>query len=288
MIDKEGSTYYSFQIDNITQPVVVSCQYDTTETKNDLLDAHYLLFVMKGKCRVSREGHPEIILQEKEFTLLPYGGTYQRTCYPGSYILWIRIKLTARHHIDTIMNVINNKKDNHTVTSQIVPINDILESYLEGVLIYLERGLPPYPILYFSKIKELFFILERYYTHQELLNLISPVLNLDFDFAGFVLGNWKSVKNASELIHLSMYCETTFNKKFKRIFFTTPYKWLNQHKAVGIYDELLHTDEPFKVIAEKFNFNSLQQFNDYCVRNFRTTPGSIRKLKYSPEEQTNN
>ncbi|MCD8264150.1 MAG: helix-turn-helix transcriptional regulator [Tannerellaceae bacterium] len=83
-------------------------------------------------------------------------------------------------------------------------------------------------------------------------------------------------KNAKELAELASYTETAFNKKFKKVFGTTPYKWLNERKSTKIMYEITNTDKPLKQIAEEYDFNSQQQFNDYCIRNLKQTPGNIR------------
>lgn len=51
---------------------------------------------------------------------------------------------------------------------------------------------------------------------------------------------------------------------------------MNERKSTKIFYEITNTDKPLKLIAEEYDFNSQQQFNDYCIRNLKQTPGNIR------------
>lgn len=78
-------------------------------------------------------------------------------------------------------------------------------------------------------------------------------MNNDFIFASFILRNWQNAKNAKELAEIAAYSEAAFNKKFKKVFGTTPYKWLNEKRATQILYTITNTDKPLKQIADEYN-----------------------------------
>jgi len=120
-------------------------------------------------------------------------------------------------------------------------------------------------------------LFRAYYTKEDLAVFFSPVLTNTTEFSNFVLQNYRKVKTVRELARLYSCSISSFDKKFKKAFGISPYKWMQERKVSLIYHEIYATHKPIKQIAEEQQFMSLPQFNDYCKKHFGYPPGRMRK-----------
>ncbi|MCC8095681.1 MAG: helix-turn-helix domain-containing protein [Tannerellaceae bacterium] len=154
-------------------------------------------------------------------------------------------------------------------------INAPLKVYIYSLKEYISDDIR---CIYFFeiKVKELFFLLRNYYTKEELKQFFSPLLSHDFFFSDFVLKNHHKVKNVKEFAELANYSISGFEKRFKRVFNISAYKWMKEQKAKTILHEIHHTRKTFKEIGWDYGFSSPAQFSDFCKSNFGP-PGQIRE-----------
>ncbi|MDR2894365.1 MAG: helix-turn-helix transcriptional regulator [Alistipes sp.] len=68
-----------------------------------------------------------------------------------------------------------------------------------------------------------------------------------------------------------------FAIRFKKIFGTTPHKWMQQEKARRIYLDICRSELSLKEIAERYDFTLLPNFYRFCKQIFGDSPGRIRK-----------
>lgn len=129
------------------------------------------------------------------------------------------------------------------------------------------------------KVKELFFLLRGYYDKSELLNFFSLLLSRDVTFSDQVLKIHRKAKTVQELADMMHYSLSGFQKRFKRVFGISAYRWMKEERTKSIYHELNNTNKSFKVISEEFGFSSPSHFNDFCKDAFGATPGKIRQDK---------
>ena len=76
------------------------------------------------------------------------------------------------------------------------------------------------------------------------------------------------------------YTVSGFEKRFKRVFGVSPYKWMNNQKAKMIFQQVRTTDLTLKEISANFGFTSLSRFNDFCKTNLGKPPGDIREKSH--------
>jgi AraC-like DNA-binding protein len=69
-------------------------------------------------------------------------------------------------------------------------------------------------------------------------------------------------------------------KRFRKVFNTSGYKWMNDQKTKKIYHALCTNDHNFKELSAEFGFASEAAFNRFCKQHLGQTPGQIRK-KYT-------
>ncbi|MCD8260505.1 MAG: helix-turn-helix domain-containing protein [Bacteroides sp.] len=243
----------------------------------DTIGINEIIFVLEGRCEIVCDTYPPVTISEKESLFLPSGSKFQATSRKDSNIIILRLDPLQKLYGSFSLEELYQEAQQYSFPEEAgkLEINTMMNQYLSNLSAYIESGIK-FPVLYEIKIKELLLLLTDYYEKKNLCYFFKPVLNNDFGFASFILNNWKNAKNAKELAELASYSEPAFIKKFKKVFETTPYKWLNERKSTKILYEITNTDKPLKQIAEEYDFNSQQQFNDYCIRNFKQTPGNIR------------
>ncbi|MCD8264888.1 MAG: AraC family transcriptional regulator [Tannerellaceae bacterium] len=118
-------------------------------------------------------------------------------------------------------------------------IHQRLQAYLKNLSDFIEDGMKC--IYYYEiKLKELFFLLRAYYTREELRGFFQPLVSNDMQFSDFVLKNYHKVKNVKEFAELANYSISGFEKKFKKVFKVSAYKWMTEKKASHILHEI-HT-----------------------------------------------
>ncbi len=275
--------YFNFHSGKLKYDLIEIFAHQKNEHMRGTVKISKVIFVINGECRITTDSNPEVKLNNNHALFLPVGSRYHITYPKPTSAMIIRIdpfqKLYGCYSLEDLYNV--SGTDSGLDISGLLKMTPILRSYVENLYVYIKTGVNN-DTLYDIKVKELLYILSAYYSKKELSRFFKPLLNTDNNFASFVLNNWQSVRNAKELAQLSSYCETSFNKKFKKVFGDTPYRWLNEKRSAQVLYKLTHTSKPFKQIADEYKFSSQQQFNDYCIRNFEMTPGNIRNSNPVP------
>jgi AraC-like DNA-binding protein len=127
------------------------------------------------------------------------------------------------------------------------------------------------------KIQEFLFLINAYYTKSIISAFFKPIYNRDSLFTNNVFENLDKVKTAKELAEKLGYGLSGFEKKFKRVFKVSPYRWMQSQKAKQVYHEVCHGRRTFTKISTEMGFSSPAHFNDFCRIYFGKTPGKLRK-----------
>ena len=130
---------------------------------------------------------------------------------------------------------------------------------------------------YDLKIREMLFLIWAYYDKKQVFNFFKPIYNSDFSFSSSVFKHLNEVKTVGDLAVKLDYSLSGFEKKFRRIFETSPYQWMQEQRAKKIHKEIICTRKTFTVIAKEYDFSSPAHFNDFCKQYFNNTPGGLRK-----------
>jgi AraC-like DNA-binding protein len=127
------------------------------------------------------------------------------------------------------------------------------------------------------KIQELLVLIQAYYDKRQLINFYAPIYSRDFIFSNNVFKNIDNVKTVRELANAFDYSLSGFEKKFKKIFKISPYRWIQEQKAKKIYYEVSYGPKSFTQLSEEYGFSSPAHFNDFCKQYYGYTPGGLRK-----------
>lgn len=157
-----------------------------------------------------------------------------------------------------------------------LPILSPLDLALKSSVMYYEAGLNCGVVME-AKLKEFFFLLSAYYSHEDLGKFLAPLLREEVDFKEFVINNFSKVSTVQELAQLRNMSLRVFNKTFKDTFNMPPYQWMLAQKGVLIEKKLAQKSISFSEIIEEFGFSSPSHFTVYCRRQFGMTPTQKRR-----------
>ena len=127
------------------------------------------------------------------------------------------------------------------------------------------------------KIQEFLCLISEYHSKIAVFNFLKPIYNRDSLFANNVYKYYDKVKTIQELAKMFGYHLSGFEKKFKRIFNTSPYRWMQQQRSNKVYYEVVYGHKTFTQLSSELGFSSPAHFNDFCKTYFKQTPGDLRK-----------
>ncbi len=125
------------------------------------------------------------------------------------------------------------------------------------------------------KRKEFFFYLKGYYSKEQIVKLMYPLLSKEFKFKNFVYKNYHHVNNVIDLIKLSDMGRSQFFERFKEEFGVTAKQWMIRKKSEAILLRLSEPEASIKEIMFDFGFNSASQFNRFCKQYLGDNPSSL-------------
>lgn len=241
---------------------------------------HVIMFVLKGKIRVTLGLYDVCIVEAGNFMFHPGNNKSIMESLEDYTVLIMRFHINMAFCSHFPLEALCEKPEmdaQHEI--EILPLNDILESYVYNVNLMFEKG--SFCSYYHDlKLKELLYILRTCFSEQQLVRFFYSILNNDLEFAGKIYKNLNKIRTVKELVDLFNYSYSGFEKRFKKIFGVSAYKWLQAERAKMIYHEINCSTKTILMIGYEFGFNSPSHFNDYCKRMFKQTPGQLRKSNH--------
>jgi len=241
-----------------------------------------LIFVLNGEIKFSLGKFTNCHIGKSQIIYLPTGYNFLCTAVEDCKLLVMCIQGQTRFCDD--YNFMDLEKDilyipNYSMAEArpaTLEINGIMEKYIEALLEYIGAG-AKCKCFYLIKIKELFYIFRWFYPKETLIDFFQSALKGGTDFAAYIMDAWHKYSSVGEMAEAMNYTVSGFEKRFKRIFGVSPYKWMLNQKAERIFHQLRTTDLTLKQISSNFGFNSLSRFNDFCKSNLGKSPGDIRE-----------
>lgn len=235
-----------------------------------------LVFVTQGRVTLNKLGEKKTDVNEREFVFLPAN---KETFFHASEDVALTIFRIAKR-----MNLIQyfgvQKRSAKDVEGGFYKLrcNDLLVGYLVQLKMYMDQDLDNY---YYQSLKldELLLSCAWFYSKDQLANLFASQSNLVCEFSNYIFKNGHRYHTISELAKDMNYSVSGFDKKFKRVFGVSGYKWLKKQKAKRVLESIYSNDLSFKQIADNFDFSSESYFYEFCKAEFGKTPGQIRKNK---------
>jgi AraC-like DNA-binding protein len=155
------------------------------------------------------------------------------------------------------------------------PIRYPLTTYIDLLMVYLKEGINC-EHLHEIKEKELFLVLRRCYSREEIMHLLHPIIGVS-DFKALILQNYMKVQSVSELAELTGLGRTAFDTKFRDVFGMSARQWILKEMAKRIRYRAKDPAMSIRRLITEFKFNSATHFYRFCKQQFDCTPTELLK-----------
>jgi AraC-like DNA-binding protein len=238
---------------------------------------NYIVFLTSGKLELNFNKVGVNELNAEEMVLIPIKseGT-GKVLENSSFILLAfdseHLNLCDKFSIDDVLSSATPEDG----IARPLPIYPPMQMVLDSVNFFLSNNISCIH-LHEIKQKEAFLILRAFYTKEENASLFAPLLQgSKVNLPEFVRINYLKVRTAEELAKRYDVDFPEFAKKFVEAFGVDPQKWMDRRKAEMICADLKVVDIPMENISKKFLFESLEEFNNFCIKNIGKTPVEYR------------
>ena len=259
--------------------IVELLEYPTGQTGTAHIFQQEIVFIVRGTAQAAIEGFTiGRKLKKDDFVFLPAGARLTYNISPDSTLLVVRIPGDVPEcPVFRMSNVVGNTTPQRDPTGiHVLTINRRVGNFVSELIETISDGFLCRHFLQ-GEANRLLFLLNAYYSDEDRLNFFSHILTPDIKFSEFVRMNHMKYRTIGELSDVLCMTTQAFSNRFKKVFGTTPHKWMLQEKARHIYNDICRTNMPLKEIALKYDFPLSSNFFRFCKQTFGESPGRIRK-----------
>lgn len=193
-----------------------------------------------------------------------------------SLVIPDKMEFSENIPIESLMYKLRTYESQDKAKGGVLSIRSGINYYIESLFDYLIEKLKS-DSYYELKMKELRFLLEKFYSSDELVVFFHSSLIGYIEFYDDVKKYIQTCIGADE-IAARMNCSVPdFSKRFRKIFGETPSHWLRHRRLRIITYELLMTGKTVEQIMSEQGFTSMAGFNNFCKTNFKRKPEVLRK-----------
>lgn len=261
------------------QKTIESIETETKAEGNYFTKNHELVYILRGEAIFSygyKNTGKTGETGEGNMIFLPMGSHVNYSIPKDSQLIIFHIN-NERLLCECCKKEDRNRKKKvekgHSVT---LKASTIIKTYMNTLNLNLS-GENDYTRYFNVKIHELLLLIDDSYTKDELAVFFGETLYKETAFTSYVLHNYHLYNTVIEFAKAMGYTVSGFEKRFKKAFGISPYKWMKEQKAKRIYQEVCFGKYNFKQIADKYNFASTSTFNDFYKLTFGETPGKARR-----------
>lgn len=240
------------------------------------LQYNNVVILIEGECIISCNQYDNRKVYSSEMVLLPRGALVDAYTQKDCKLLLFSFGM-VRNVCD--VNMLQSYYDLcHDIHYDFTPleIRHPLNEFIDLLVFCLKSGMNC-AHLHEIKHKEFFLYLRGFYTKEEIVQLLFPIMGKKMKFKDRVLENYTKVENVEELIELLNMSKNAFYAKFSKEFGMSPRQWMLKQIRHQVFIKAAIPDITIKELMELFNFDSPVQFNRFCMREFNCTPGELIK-----------
>lgn len=243
-----------------------------------------IVFLLEGETSYSAGIFNNLKIRKRQGIFLLPGYHFSFDTKYGAQLLILRlsqkIQFCECYLLETLANQNLKKGLGEIRTEQVRPpllwMREEIDSYVAGLLLIINHGLRCK--LYFElKIKELFYLLRTFYTKEELAIFFGDVMSYESSFSYYIWHNYHRYLTVMEMAKGMNIALSSFEKRFKKVFGLSPYRWMNEQRAKKIFNALCTEEMPIKEMCMHFGFASKTAFNSFCKKKLGDAPAEIRK-----------
>jgi len=238
---------------------------------------NYIVFLTSGKLELNFNQVDVKELNAEERILIPANSEGTCRVLENSFFILRafdnkHLHLCNKFAIDDLLSFVTPAD----CTAKPIPIYPPMQMVLDSINFFLSNNISCIN-LHEIKQKEAFLILRTFYTKEENASLFAPLLQgNNVSLPEFVRINYLKVRTAEELATRYDLDFTEFTRRFIDAFGVDPQKWMDKKKTEMICADLTLTDIPMENISKKFLFESVEEFNNFFIRNTGKTPVEYR------------
>jgi len=238
---------------------------------------NYIVFLTSGKLELNFNKVDVKELNAEEMILIPVKSEVTGRVLENSYFILLafdnkHLHLCNKFSIDDLLSFITPED----CSAKPIPIYPPMQMVLDSIKFFLSNNISCIN-LHEIKQKEAFLILRTFYTKEENASLFAPLLHGNsVNLPEFVRMNYLKVRTAEELAKRYDLNFEEFTRSFIEAFGVDPQKWMNKRKTEMICADLKVADIPMENISKKFLFESVEEFNNFFIRNTGKTPVKYR------------
>lgn len=240
----------------------------------DSQEKHTFVFLTKGAISVSINGCKTVNMTQPYLFFIPELSVAKIHILSNSRLMTMCFKEYLPICSKENMAELCSYMPMHTSPVHRLPVESPLLTFLKTIedILSLGTSCPSYHKL---KVKELFFLLNTYYSSSDLASLLEPLLYDNFKLKSFVYKNYRDVNTVNELVEKSGLSRTLFFEQFKKTFGISVKQWMLRKKAELINERLSESNVVLKEVMLDFGFSSASQFNRFCRVYLGDTPSNI-------------
>lgn len=264
----------SLQIEDIAQASIQQYQLQPTEQLQSRSNSNCIAFVLVGSILLDLDSHTLPIMSSKQMlfikALTPYriraqDKTVLMLIDTGSFSLPYQVLFMDKPPLD--------RGNMGEPILKFTPLITHFAATLKAAMVHDFSNTDYINI----KVNELFFLINSSYTARQRSNLFWGGQSSDRIFFSFVIHTYKKAGNVKTLAKMASYSLSGFEKRFKKVFNTSPAQWFKDRKASDIYMEVCDAVKSFKEISVEYGFCSPAHFNVFCKARLGDTPGKLRQ-----------
>ncbi len=236
-----------------------------------------ILFVVRGGGRITMEHtHISRTLERGEFVFLPGGSRWACDFVEETTLMMIRMVVDSPEcHVLRIAETTDCPEE-FLSKPYALSANERMWHFIHGLQQTIADGFRCRLYMQ-TEVLRMLFLLHAYYSPQECARFFAHILTTDIKFSEFVRANHMKYKTVKEMADGLFMTSQAFSNRFKKVFGTTPHKWMQREKARQIYLDICRGEMPLKEIVIKYDFPLPSNFFRFCKQTFGESPGNIRK-----------
>jgi len=249
--------------------------------KNEELSFHFdcsvMCFVFTGAIEITLKNVNYRRINKEETLLIPLHTPFRIRVLEPSPLLRIKLVMNAnlcdRITFDNLLEENEEIKENPDI-GVLLPHQNIT-CFCNSLKKYMESSFNC-AAFFEAQIFALLCLIRCSCNSKSVSDFFLPIVSNDIIFSKKIYENIEYVKNTKELAKALCYSSSGFEKRFKKVFKTSPYAWLLEQKSKKIYHEICHTMKTFSELSYEYDFSSPAHFNNFCRKHFGNTPGKLR------------
>lgn len=234
------------------------------------------LFFLKGQGSLLSEEVEDAVLFSDQQCILLTGeeNIYLRITKKTNVILLSFSTLPIKSLLAGLVNPVIRRKTDP------LSIHPLIRNQLSFTIEVMEKGVKDMEEWIEIKKNELFFLCAILYSSKELSDLLSPLFKGHIHFRRMIKKSKPYTGSVTDMIKLTGMKRTSFEKKFKREFGTSPHQWILGQKAEQVKKSLLNPALSMNQIRQIHGFNSATHFVRFCRQQFGMPPLKARMMLY--------